>query len=92
MMQGSTPVLVDFFAEWCQPCKIQSPVLQEIARELGDKLKVIKVDVDKNTLLAKRFQVRSVPTLILFRNGKSMWRQSGVLSKPQLHKVLLQYS
>lgn len=91
MIQSTTPVLVDFFAEWCQPCKMQSPILQEFAREMGDKVRVIKIDVDKNPDLAARFQVRGVPTLALFRQGEMRWRQSGLLQKHQLQAVLQQH-
>ena len=82
------PVLVDFYADWCGPCKLQTPVLKEICREIGDKARLIKIDVDKNPAIAQRYQVRSIPTLILFKNGKPIWRQSGVASKHQLIEVI----
>jgi thioredoxin 1 len=88
IINSSTPVLVDFFAEWCAPCKVQSPILVEIARELSGKLKVIKIDIDKNPEIAARFQVRGVPTLALFRNGNMLWRQSGVTDKISLLRVV----
>jgi len=90
IINSDTPTLIDFFAEWCGPCKVQSPILKEMAGELGGKVKVIKIDVDKNSEIASRYQIQSVPTLILFKNGKLIWRQSGLLTKPQLYTILLQ--
>ena len=84
------PVIVDFHALWCSPCKIQSPILKEVANELGDKITVIKIDVDQNSQIASRYNIQSVPTLIMFKNGKQIWRQSGVVSKNQLYNVLTQ--
>ena len=84
------PVIVDFHALWCSPCKIQSPILKEVANELGDRIKVIKIDVDQNREIASRYNIQSVPTLIMFKNGKQIWRQSGVVSKNQLYNVLTQ--
>lgn len=88
IIQSETPVLIDFFAEWCGPCKVQSPILVEIARELNGKLKVIKIDVDKNPEIAGRFQICGVPTLALFRNGNMLWRQSGLVDKRNLRSIL----
>ena len=85
IIKGEKPVLVDFHAEWCGPCKTLSPTIKEVASELKDKLKVIKIDVDKNNQLAQRYNVRSVPTMILFKNGRTAWRQSGALPK---HMIL----
>jgi thioredoxin 1 len=84
------PVVVDFHALWCSPCKMQSPILKEVANELGDRIKVIKIDVDQNREIASRYNIQSVPTLIMFKNGKQIWRQSGVVSKNQLYNVLTQ--
>jgi thioredoxin 1 len=84
------PVIVDFHALWCSPCKIQSPILKEVATELGDRIKVIKIDIDQNSEIASRYNIQSVPTLIMFKNGKQIWRQSGVVSKKQLYNVLTQ--
>jgi thioredoxin 1 len=84
IINSATPVLVDFFAEWCGPCKTQSPILVDVARELNGKIKVIKIDVDKNPEIAAKYQVRGVPTLALFKNGQSVWRQSGVMDKQNL--------
>jgi thioredoxin 1 len=84
------PVVVDFHALWCSPCKMQSPILKEVAEELGDKIRIIKIDVDQNAEIASRYNVQSVPTIIIFKNGKLVWRQSGVVSKNQLKSVLIQ--
>lgn len=82
------PVVVDFHALWCGPCKVQSPILKEIAGELGDKVRVIKIDIDQNQELANRYQIRSVPTLMIFKNGEIKYKQSGVHTKQQLLSVL----
>lgn len=91
LIESDIPVLIDFYAEWCGPCKAQSPILVEIARELNGKIKVIKIDVDKNQEIATRFQIRGVPTLALFKNGQSLWRQSGLVDKMQLLNTLRSY-
>jgi thioredoxin 1 len=83
-------VVVDFHAQWCSPCKIQSPILKEVANELSDRIRVIKIDVDQNSEIASQFNIQSVPTLIMFKNGKQIWRQSGVVSKNQLYNILTQ--
>jgi thioredoxin 1 len=90
IINDSRPVIVDFHALWCSPCKMQSPVLKEVAAELGDKVKIIKIDVDQNNEIAVRYNVQSVPTLIIFKNGKVIWRQSGVASKTQIKSALAQ--
>ena len=90
VIQETRPVVVDFHALWCSPCKMQSPILKEVAAELGDKVRVIKIDVDQNNEIAGRYNVQSVPTLIIFKNGKQIWRQSGVATKAQLYDVLKQ--
>ena len=82
IISSETPVLVDFYADWCAPCKMLTPILKEVKDALGEQLKIIKVDVDRNSALANRFQVRGVPTMILFKKGEAVWRQSGVLPKP----------
>jgi thioredoxin 1 len=88
LIQGNTPVLVDFFATWCGPCKMMQPILEETTRQLGDKIRIVKVDIDKNPLAASKFQVRGVPTLILFLRGKILWRQSGVVPTHELVQLL----
>lgn len=88
LIDGETPILVDFFATWCGPCKMMQPILEDTARQLGEKVKIVKVDVDKNQLAASKFQVRGVPTLILFHKGKILWRQSGVVPVHQLVQVI----
>ena len=88
LIDSPVPVLVDAYAEWCGPCKVQSPVLKEVASELGDKVRVIKVDVDKNPEIANRYQIRGVPTVMIFKNGEMKYRQAGLHSKPQLMSVL----
>lgn len=84
ILKSETPVLVDFYADWCGPCKMLTPILKEVKEALGDEIKIIKVDVDKNQPLAHKFQVRGVPTLILFYNEQQVWRQSGVLPKEEI--------
>lgn len=84
LIHSQVPVLVDFYAEWCGPCKAQSPVLTEFAREFSGRLRVIKIDVDKNPQVASTYQVQGVPTLALFRNGQLLYRQSGMHSRAQL--------
>ena len=91
LINDSRPVIVDFHALWCGPCKVQSPILKEIATELGDKVRVIKIDVDQNNALSAQYQIQSVPTLIVFKNGKPVWRQSGVVTKSVLIGVLREY-
>ncbi len=85
-------VLVDFFATWCGPCKALMPILKDVKDEVGDAVKIVKVDIDKNNPLALKYQVRSVPTMILFVDGVPKWRQSGVLQKKDILSVLETYS
>lgn len=81
LIQSETPVLIDFYADWCAPCKMLTPILKDVKDALGDRLKVVKIDVDNNQAIAGKFQVRGVPTMMLFKEGKMVWRQSGVLPK-----------
>ena len=92
IIDSETPVLVDFFATWCGPCKTLAPILSEVKKELGDAVKIVKIDVDKNQPLAAKYEVRGVPTMLLFKNGKQLWRQSGVLQKNQLVDIIKQYN
>lgn len=91
IINSNQPVLIDFYADWCGPCKILAPILKDIKMELEDKIKIIKIDVDKNQPLAAKYQVRGVPTMILFIKGKQVWRQSGVLQKNDILSVLNQH-
>ena len=88
IVNSKTPVLVDFYADWCGPCKMLAPILKQVKEVLGDKIKIIKIDVDKNQPLAAKYQVKGVPTMLLFKNGKQVWRQSGVLQKEEIIKVI----
>lgn len=81
-------VLVDFFAEWCGPCQTQAPILQQLKDKMGDEVSIIKVDVDKNPKLAAHFQIRSVPTLMIFRKGEQKWKQSGVFTARDLESII----
>ncbi|WKK60079.1 MULTISPECIES: thioredoxin [unclassified Sphingobacterium] len=88
LIQGNKVVLVDFSAAWCGPCQTLAPILKEVKDELGDDLSVIKIDVDKNQALAAKFQIQGVPTLILYKNGEQVWRQSGLQQKSELVKLI----
>lgn len=90
IIKGSTPVLVDFHAEWCGPCKMMPPILQELRQTFGDKIRILKVDVDKNRELAGSLNIQGVPTLMLFKNGQTLWRQSGVQPAKQLQAIIQQ--
>lgn len=92
LIQSDKPVLVDFFAEWCGPCKMMAPILKQVKEELGNAASIVKVDVDKNPQAAAAYQVQGVPTLILFKNGKILWRQSGVVQKNGLIGVIKNFS
>jgi thioredoxin 1 len=88
LLQSNQLVLVDFMAEWCGPCKTMKPILEELKGKVGDKVKIIKIDVDKNPQVAQHFQIRGVPTLMLFKDAKVVWKQSGVHSAQQLKEIV----
>ena len=88
IIKSDHPVLVDFHADWCAPCKTMNPILKNIKKELGDKVKIIKINVDNNQQVANRFQVKGIPTFILFQNSEIKWRQSGVLSETKFLEIL----
>jgi len=88
LIQDTRPLLVDFSAEWCGPCKIMAPILKDVASRLGEAIRIIKVDIDKNPQAAQAYKVQGVPTLILFQNGKQLWRQSGVLQANELIRII----
>ena len=92
IIKSEKPVLIDFFATWCGPCKTLAPILKQVKDSLGERITILKIDVDKNQELAAKYQVRGVPTMILFQNGKQLWRQSGVLSKEEIIKTLIEKS
>ena len=91
LISSKNPVLIDFFAEWCGPCKTLSPILKEIANEMSEEVRVIKIDIDKNPTLANKLNVRSVPTLMIYKEESLLWRQSGVVPKAQLRKALNEF-
>ena len=91
LIQSPKPVLVDFYAEWCEPCQIMKPRILDVMERMGDDIQVIQIDVDKEKELATSFRISSVPTLIIFKNGKQQWRQSGIISALALMKLLQEY-
>jgi thioredoxin 1 len=91
VIQSEKPVLVDFFAEWCGPCKVMAPILKDVKQQLGETATIIKVDVDKSPEAANQHQIQGVPTLILFKRGKPVWRRSGVVPKADLIIIIQQH-
>lgn len=91
LINGDKPVLIDFHAEWCAPCKAQSPIIKQVAQEVAEKVRIIKIDIDKNQEIAQQYNVRGVPTLALFKNGEIVWRQSGVQTKNKIITIIQQY-
>ena len=92
IIKSEKPVLVDFFATWCGPCQTLAPILKQVKDSLGDCITILKIDVDKNQQMAAQYQVRGVPTMILFQAGRQLWRQSGVVSKEEIIKTILEKS
>jgi len=88
IIQSDKPVLVDFFATWCGPCQYQGPILEELATAIGDEARIIKIDIDRNQAIAAQYNVRSVPTLMIFKNGEMKWKEAGVKEKEQLIQLL----
>ena len=92
IINSEKPVLIDFYATWCGPCQMLGPILKEVKESLGERVSIIKIDVDKNQEIASVYQVRGVPTMMLFQNGKQLWRQSGVLSKEEIIQTIIDKS
>jgi thioredoxin 1 len=92
LVNNDTPTVVDFYAEWCGPCKMMKPILEQVKNNVGDKVRIIKIDVDKNQALAEMFKIRGVPTLALFKKGELKWIQPGVVQAHQLESIIEQYS
>ena len=88
LINQPVPVLVDFKADWCQPCKMMAPVLKQVKQSFKDQIRIIKIDIDKNPAVAQKYGIRGVPTLILFKNGREVWKQSGVLQANQINAVI----
>lgn len=92
LTNSEKPVLVDFYADWCAPCRAMKPILEDLKAQMGDDVSIYKIDVDKNQMIAERYAIRSIPTLILFKNGEPVWRKSGVASSVELQRAVEQNS
>ena len=92
IINQNRPVLVDFFATWCGPCKMQAPILEQLKEKIGEQAAIIKIDVDKNEQLAAQYQIRSVPTMMLFKNGQLLWKESGVFQLNHLEALINQHT
>jgi len=92
IINSDTPVLIDFSAHWCQPCKMMPPILKDVKKKLGDKIRILKIDVDKNPAIAQKHQIQSVPTMMVFKNGNIVFRQSGVMQAGQIVQMLQQFT
>lgn len=90
VIKGETPVLVDFYADWCGPCKMMPPILKELKSAMGGAIHIIKIDTEKNADVAIRYNVRGIPNLVLFKEGKVIWQQAGVIQMPQLQQIIEQ--
>lgn len=88
IINSNTPTLADFYAEWCAPCRNMKPILKELKQQMGEKVRIIKIDVEKNSSLSQALEIRSVPTLILYRNGNIVWRASGLRSAEELKEII----
>lgn len=91
LINQQVPVLVDFKADWCQPCKMMAPVLKQVKQNFKDQIKIIKIDIDKNPAVAQKYGIRGVPTLILFKGGREVWKQSGVVMANHINEVINSY-
>ena len=88
IIKGNKPVLIDFSAEWCAPCRMMPPILKEVKKQLGDSIRILKIDVDRNPAIAQKYQIRNVPTLMVFKNGQVVFRQAGVIPAQQIVQLL----
>ena len=88
LIKGEVPVLVDFHADWCAPCKIMNPILKNIKKKFGDQLKIIKINIDNNQQVSNKFQVKGIPTFILFKNSEIIWKQSGVINESSFTEII----